>query len=64
MLESGRAEIAPNTAAVKDSITALKDALAALKENPSAAELAIVKPSLRAVQTTVQNLITALDCTC
>ena len=45
-------------------MTALKDALAALKENPSAAELAIVEPSLQAVQTTVQDLITALDSTC
>lgn len=63
-MESGQAELAPKTAAVKDSIAALQDALGKLKENPTAADLAMVKPALHAVQTSLDDLITDLESAC
>lgn len=64
LLESGQAELAPETAAVKDSLARLKDVLAGLKESPTAADLAQVKPSLQAVKTSTEDLITSLGNTC
>ncbi len=64
LVESGRSELDPESAAVKESIATLKDVLAGLKENPTAADLASVQPALESVKTTAQDLVTALESTC
>jgi hypothetical protein len=64
LLESGRSEVAAETAAVKDSIAELGDVLAGLAEGAPAADLALIKPSLLAVQASLQELFTALEDTC
>ena len=62
--DSGQAESAPETAAVKESTAQLEDVLAGLKDQPTAANLAQVKPALQAVKTSTQDLITSLGSTC
>lgn len=64
LVESGRAEVAPESAAVKESIATLESVLAGLKEDPTAADLASVKPALESVATSAQDLVTALESTC
>jgi hypothetical protein len=64
LVESGQSELAPRRAAVKGSMATLKDALAGLGEDPTAADLALVKPSLQAVKTSTEELVAALEGTC
>lgn len=64
LLESGQAELAPKTTAVKGSVAALKEVLASLTANPTAADLAKVKPAMQAVKTSSQDLITSIESTC
>ena len=64
LVESGQAELAPKTEAVKESIATLKEVLAGLTEDPTAGDLALVEPSLQAVKTSTEDLITSLDSTC
>lgn len=64
LVDSGREELAPESAAVKESIATLEEVLAGLKEDPTAADLASVRPALESVKTTAQDLVTALESTC
>ena len=61
---SAQAEAAPETDAVKAATAQLKDVLAGVKDSPTAADLAQVKPSLQAVKTSTEDLITSLGSTC
>lgn len=64
LVDSGRAELAPRSTAVKESLATLDEVLGGLADNPTAADLAAVKPALEAVKTTTEDLVTALDTTC
>ena len=64
LMDSGRAELDPESAAVKGSIATLKDVLADVKENPTAADLASVRPAVESVKNTTQDLVTALQSSC
>jgi len=64
LVDSGRVELAPESAAVKVSIATLEEVLAGVKENPTAADLASVRPALESVKNTTQDLVTAVESTC
>ncbi|MGN6576447.1 MAG: hypothetical protein ACTHKG_12230 [Nocardioides sp.] len=64
LVDAGKDELAPKTAAVKDSVATLEDALAGLKEDPTAADLPPIRAALQAVKTSVEDLVTALRAGC
>lgn len=64
LVESGRSELAPESEAVRESIATLEEVLSGLKEEPTAADVASVRPALESVKTTTQDLVTALESTC
>jgi hypothetical protein len=64
LLESRQAELAPEAAAAEESLATLKDVLSGLKESPTAADLAQVRPSFKAVTTSVETLFASLGSTC
>ena len=64
VVDSGRAELAPQSTAFKESLASLEEALSGLANDPTAADLASVQPALEAVKTSAQDLVTALESTC
>jgi hypothetical protein len=64
LLESGQAELAPETAAVRAAVATLQGALSGLQQDPTAADAALIKPSLQAVKTSTDELIVAIRSAC
>lgn len=64
LAESGRSELAPESAAVEDSIEALGDVLAGLGQEPTTGDLAQVTTSLQAVRSSAEDLVAAVESTC
>ena len=64
LVESGQAEFATKVEPVKTSLATLADTIASLKQDPTAAEAALIKPSLQAVKTSTEELIAAVGGTC
>lgn len=64
LVESGKAAFAPKVESVQTSIATLEDTIASLKQDPTAAEAALIKPSLQSVKTSTEELIAAVGGTC
>jgi hypothetical protein len=62
--ESGQGELEQQTAAVEDSITTLQDVLVGLKDEPTAADLALVRPALQDLRTSAEDLVAAAGSIC
>jgi hypothetical protein len=64
LVDSVQSGLAPQTAAVKASVDALEQVVGGLTEDPTKAELASIRPSLQAVKTSLEELVSAVQSTC
>jgi hypothetical protein len=62
--ESGQGELEQQTTAVEDSIATLQDVLGGLKDEPTTADLALVKPALQDLRTSAEDLVAAAGSIC
>jgi hypothetical protein len=64
LVDSAKAELAPQVAAVKASVATLQEVVTGLAEDPTAADVALVKPSLLAVKASAESLIDGVQQDC
>ena len=64
LVDSAQAELAPQVAAVEASVAALEEVLTGLAEDPTAADVALVKPALLAVKASAESLIDGIQQDC
>lgn len=64
LIASAQTQFAPETEAVKTSISNLESAINALADSPSVAEVAALAPALASIKTSTQTLFDAVDAAC
>ena len=64
LVDSAQAELAPQKAAVETSVAALQEVITGLAEDPTAADVALVKPALLAVKASTESLIDGVQQDC
>jgi hypothetical protein len=64
LVDSAKAELAPQVAAVETSVAALQEVVTGLAEDPTAGDAALVKPALLAVAASVESLINGVQQDC
>ena len=64
LIPSARTQFAPQSDAVKASVSSLQTAIDNLKDSPSVAEVAALAPALASIKSTTQALLDAVDAAC
>lgn len=64
LIASAQTQFAPETDAVKASISDLQTAIGNVKDSPSVAEVAALAPALASIKSTTQALLDAVDAAC
>jgi hypothetical protein len=64
LLEAGRAELAPKVESVETSIAELENVVADLKQDPTAADAALVRPTLQEIKMSTEELVAAVEERC